>query len=408
MLERLPNEILFEILEYVPDFVSLRNVVLACPVFYRLYPGRFITLFTSILDQIHSRQLRGLVKTVLAVRHNTTTKCSLNARFTYKDFIFTIPDVKGDPLRLEDVVHPLSALCHIAAAYQDLKYFEKSFVASCFSRWGLDQTEERAMSPAEIHRIQRALWTVQLLLETSNAEPPLNSVSILERAGTIDNFPSRHNGSPSSSNENGRLVYGLDLPTETEFCRQRDGIRDYFIYRLTPWELEEVECLFLHLCSQYRILKRRRARVSVRRQRPIVKRLLARFGFGVHMRSPARLEDCRMGGLAKVTPLGLLLHSRLPRSTFERLETSTCDVPGADRPNSGGWESFRIYNRYGHYSDNRMPGHRLWLEPGVLHDWGYCIWDDERLRDWDWFDPDNDRKPNWVVWEAHLTQKLWY
>ncbi|KAI4201941.1 MAG: hypothetical protein LQ346_002054 [Caloplaca aetnensis] len=241
MLERLPNEILFEILEYVPDFVSLRNVVLACPVFYRLYPGRFITLFTSILDQIHSRQLRGLVKTVLAVRHNTTTKCSLNARFTYKDFIFTIPDVKGDPLRLEDVVHPLSALCHIAAAYQDLKYFEKSFVASCFSRWGLDQTEERAMSPAEIHRIQRALWTVQLLLETSNAEPPLNSVSILERAGTIDNFPSRHNGSPSSSNENGRLVYGLDLPTETEFCRQRDGIRDYFIYRLTPWELEEVE-----------------------------------------------------------------------------------------------------------------------------------------------------------------------
>lgn len=252
MLDSIPLEILHEILESMPDLISLHNFLLAYPQSSNLYIGRFKGIFTSVLDRIESDQLRKLVKTVLAVRHNNTAQYPDEARNANVDFFVDGSDFE-DPLSLEDIENPLLALCDIAETCQDLQYFEESFMKSHLLRRGLGETEDATPSPAEHHRIRRALWRIQLFCEIAY---------------------------PKSSSDSDTL-------------RRYTDITNVFMSLLTKWEFEEMKCLYQHICREYEVLKDKQAQVPVLLQKPMIRRLLTTFGFNLHERSPCKLEYSR-------------------------------------------------------------------------------------------------------------------
>ncbi|KAL8924750.1 MAG: hypothetical protein Q9208_003839 [Pyrenodesmia sp. 3 TL-2023] len=398
MLEQLPNEIIFGILEFVPDFVSLQNFLHASPHLGQLFPGNFKNVFISILDQIESQQLRNLIKTVLAVRHNIKTQYSWDLRDTHEAPILGYPMMKEDRLCLEDMQDPLSALRDIAHTYRDLKHFERSFVTSCFTRRGLAGIEQRALSPVEDHRIRRALWRFQLLFEICDMRTQV-------RSANFHCSPSESDGNPNRYNAPNYWRYRQGLPrAEANILQRKSDIMDHFLSIMNTWEFEEMQCLASHMCSAYQTLKTKRAHVPVHSQKPILQRLLKTVGFDPHELSPGNLDDC---------PEGICTRDNLFHQAFyicgeglisRGTQPSDCDVPGADGPTKG-WDCFTTYNYHGVEIARWTEYNAFRLEPRVLQTWGYCIWDDERLHDWGWFDPNHEDRPNWPVWELQLMQK---
>lgn len=405
MLEQLPNEIVFGILEFVPDFVSLHNFLLASPHLCRLFPGNFKKVFASILDQIESQQLRNLIETLLAVRHNTKTQYSWDLRDMNEGYVLGYPKMKKDALCLEDMQDPLSALRDIVNTCQDLKNFERSFVISCFTRQGLAGIEQKALSPMEDHRIRRALWRFQLLFEICDIRTQVKSANFRDLPNDLENNSAPYSG--PLSNEHEALVYWKhrkSLSTEENLLRRQSDIMDHFLSLLTTWEFEEMQCLAIHMCSAYQMLRIKRAHVPVHNQKPILQRLLKTVGFNSYDLSPENLDDCPRGRCIRDNLFHQAFHSYRDGLIWRKLERSDCDVPGADRPTKG-WGCFTRYNFLGS-GLARWTGYNSYrLEPRVLQTWGYCIWDEERLRDWDWFDPNFDRTPNWAVWELQLEGK---
>ncbi|KAL8908725.1 MAG: hypothetical protein Q9171_005338 [Xanthocarpia ochracea] len=324
----------------MPDFVTLKEFLVEYPSAIELYKQQYKTILLAVLNHnFKSSQIRSLVARILVVRHNTPLTYLWYDRTGDQDINFFHhtykPDINRALCRMKD---PVAGLIGIASTCQDLDYFEKMFLDSCSQHCRLEPVRGEGgeeLSSTEAHRIRRGLWRFQLLCESTHPE-------------------SRTRPDDDSERAMGKFV---------------------FLTSLTDWEKAEMECMYLHLCCQYRILKQTQKGLCVQDQRPIIQRLLSIAGFGLQEPSPDRLESCREGEnplythnyFADAFPklwMGFL-------SLRDESTRAYCDIESAAMPNQG-WNGIRKYLlRTGRTLSPRQ-AYSLWR-------CGCCIWDVERL-----------------------------
>lgn len=206
LLDRLPNEVILNIIAKMPDLTTLYDFLTANPCSANLYRSTYKKILAGTLHQVDSQQLRKLIATIICIRNRKRlVDTDLPSYFT--DHL----EDRRTPLIIEDISEPLSALQDIVLVAQGIQNLEVSFIASRLRQprhnARIDQ-KEHAPSQTELHRIRRAFWRLQLLsdLLQSDSKNPIHA--------------------------------------------DDEDIGEDFISSLTIWEMEELECAFYHWRSQ--------------------------------------------------------------------------------------------------------------------------------------------------------------
>ena len=135
-LPMLPNEILYNILKSIPDFISLRKFTLAYPLAAEFFKHSPQAILVSLLNQIEPLECRNLVSATLASRYNPRAEycgypldtmehsCRAPRPLDIKFTVSCIPD-------------PVETVRDMAWTFGDVDYFLKTFTRSCFLYCGL-------------------------------------------------------------------------------------------------------------------------------------------------------------------------------------------------------------------------------------------------------------------------------
>ena len=176
-----------------------------------------------------------------------------------------------------------------------------------------------------------------------------------------------------------------------------DGIEDLLLSlgvtflenHLTDWEIEEVEWVYYHVRNHYLKL---RVPGLIRNQSPLIRRFLANLGY---QKDECRPNDRDPGGIEEMhSPWALTYwwedhiidafdrardnpwRPKLPSNFFD---SSSTYVPNA------AWTHYQKYDNIWRGDSQGPPTYNeVGREPLTdFHDWGWCMWDTERLSRWD-------------------------
>lgn len=387
--ESLPNEIWFITLKEVPDIPTLHNLIIACPFIRSLVGARCHEIFEAILDNAPRFQFANMASAIMTLRHGGLLESTNSQIQTVEDFIAVFTslnhvqcdddavtdegeDDEGDvdTLTIHDA---LSAIEDIALLYRDTDTFTHAFILSRCRQPSKERTtskqqlcslgsESQVVSPTELHRIHRALWRFWTLCELGYRKPSLNQQWRLHQ-------------------------------TNKAVC--------YFLATMTSWELEEVECIYYFMRELYYMQLVRSGETSpsspsskaavkaiyppatVCSQPHLIQRLLSAIGHNHPLSSPPPAFDSEKTlhfqfSCAREAPDFGEPHCMWPDSP-----------PEANHP-SEGWLCYKrncadlCDDGHGRDSSTLFPS--IW-DPArwpvvAFHQWGYCMWDRERLRRW--------------------------
>ena len=345
LLGRLPNELILDIFLKMPDLVTLHNFLTAYPQARDLYQACYKKILKAVIHQLNSLQIKKLVCTVISLRNLP----DLVYIESFEEYLDSRLQGEDPALLIDDIFDPFSALRDIALITKDIECFQKSFIDRRLRQpcnASKSSKKEAPPSQIELHRINRAFWRLQLLCE-------------LFRARWSSGFLSAS-------------------PQDTAF--------DY-IYQLTHWELEETECAYYHLREQYSLLRTdiptasiRLNRTPITSQPPIIQRLLLNMGHRIEAPSPLHLEvDNRTNWRFGKLYTAFKEARAVPWSQYA--ETEWSDIREANTPNEG-WSCYFRFSGIISSSFEPSEGFPRCGPVICFHNWGYCVWDKERLRRW--------------------------
>ena len=353
LLCKFPNELILDILLKMPDLVALHNFLTAYVQARDLYRACYMKILKVVIDQLESLQIKKLVCTVINLRNLP----DLVYIEDFEEYLDLHLEGEDPALMIDDIYDSFSALRDIALITKDIQCFQKSFIDRRLRQpctTSKSSKKETPPSQIELHRINRAFWRLQLLCE-------------LFRARWSSGFLS---ASPY------------------------DIAGDY-VDRLSHWELEEMECVYYHLREQYDLLRIDTTATSIRRHRtpitsqpPIVQRLLLNMGHKIEAPSPIHLEldsptHWRYGEIYVAFQQG----REVPWCIYP--QTVWSDIDEANTPNEG-WMCYFRFSRTINSSFEHSEGFPTCGPVICFHNWGYCIWDKERLKRWGMLGPAAD------------------
>lgn len=350
-LPTLPNEILYNILQFSPDFISLRKFTLAYPLALEFLKHSHQAILVPLISRIEPLEYRNLVSATLASRYNPRAECCGYPLDT-KDHSCKEPRPLDIQFTVGCIADPVEAVRDMAWNFQDMNHFLKTFTRSCFRHCGLDPAGQKALSATETHRIRRALWRFQFLCEVAYPR------------STVESARQR------------RQIGGGDM-------------RMRWLTGWLGWEYVEMECVYFHLRDQYLEMavptvdpsRSRQKKVSIRSQSAIVRSLATAVGFNLDDPTPYKLDSCRKGEQSKTNFLQKTFPIWPTWYRKSKKPLSSWDDGFVDGPNEG-WELLMRYQHRRH--------HVVWplsvrFRDGEieLQKRGFCIWDKERFGDWD-------------------------
>ncbi|KAL8889672.1 MAG: hypothetical protein Q9215_003082 [Flavoplaca cf. flavocitrina] len=261
-LDQLPPEIIVNILNVIPDFVSLRKFTLAFPPASELLKLGHRRIFLSVINRIEPFEYRNLVVATLAANYNPRAACCdypldgckhFCGKTRPLDFRFTI----------SCIADPIQAVRDMALMFQDTVNFLNTFTEACFRECGLRPAKQKPLSTKETHRIIRALWRFHFLCAVAYPKSTLQSKKRRPQLGDC---------------------YALMNSLTSEL----------------GWEYVELECVYFHLCDRYAELAdlpkwTRRKKIPLHAQPPFVQRLATAVGFSLDNRTPDKIGSGRHG-----------------------------------------------------------------------------------------------------------------
>ena len=238
-LAGIPNEILLNVMTCMPDLTTLHNFVAAYPPSADLYRALYKRVLAGTLRQCEFLQIQKLACTIISIRHRD----GLTGIDDINQYLDTHLEDKNTPLLIDDIIDPHSVLRDLALIAQDIEIFIASFVDR---RLREPSTSLCSMhkpsdpSSAEIHRIRRAFWRLQLL---------------------CDLFRFRAEGT---------------IPADYEDPPDHFYLEEY----MNAWEVEEIECAYYHLHEQFGTFDLKTQKVPIQSQLATAQRLFINLGYG--------------------------------------------------------------------------------------------------------------------------------
>ena len=329
----------------MPDLVTLHNFITAYPQSQDLYKRCYKKIFKTVLHRLKSLQIQKVVCTVISIRNRPDFDDIEN----FESYLDSHLEHEDSPLVIDDVTDSLVALRDIALITQDIEYFQKSFIDRRLRqpcKTSKSSKEKGPPSQTELHRINRGLWRLHLVFEIFRA-----------RSRGLDDY------------------YYLGV------------VADDFVESLTHWELEEMECTYYHVREQYSLLRSDTPAnsaldpgVPISSQPPIIQRLLFNMGHSRESPSPSQLDvDDEMPW--QYGELYSAFIAAREVSWSRHIQTVWSDKQEANYPNAG-WVCYFRFCRTIASSFEPSRGFPRCGPIVCFHNWGYCIWDEERLRKW--------------------------
>ncbi|KAL8924086.1 MAG: hypothetical protein Q9208_004223 [Pyrenodesmia sp. 3 TL-2023] len=397
LLASLPTELRHLILSSIPSLPTLSSLLIAYPFLTPLFTHHHRTLFAKILVNTKPVQFGELACLIFLLQHTTHQGARWGSVITLakvrrdmRAFVeggWGEENGKGKGKREEGygmvsaMQDPLKALGEMVVVYQDIDAWTDAFVKSRCRRpevrcgktgssatnttaatAATAATAETAPSPTELYRIRRALWRFWVLCMLAHC--PLG------------------------------LMRRCSFHVEAV---QRD-----FLEGLTPWELEELECVFVFLRDAYRASVgaesgQERGEARVRDQPASIRRLLALMGYMLDSPRPSTLDsadpnhtDPNHTHSDPILSSQLFDHARRTYNLPTSPPTIWPDTPaGVNAPNEG-WLCYCRNsvvgpdNYYGMFNGLAPPCEEKGRGPMEgFQRWGYCVWDEGRLTGWD-------------------------
>ena len=399
-LDKLPNEILEAVLELLDGPASLYALVSADCRAKELFLRRpRIILRQSIKHSAMKTQLQKMLCTIISIRHRKSS--ALDDAF--QAFVHSRLDDQSTAIDLDfglaSCSDPIKLLKDTLEICDDLSQAEKSLIriqSAIIServRDGITQAqpgqglllpvmiqlEEHCPSRTELHRIRRAFWRLRLYLEAFY-EPYVPSSHNLEE--TMAHIKCTRSSGVWDSSDDGQLKYIKSQKA--------------FFSRLTVWELEELECAWYHLSYQSTSLWRRPCPTCGEQ---ILPDDLVRHIQGCT--DPPNWHWSRDSCFAQACSW-----FRMDVETFANIKDLAAWPDALGRELSAGFKFFEDRSKEIH-PDRPAPTGLRGPHSEFLQ-WGYCIWDQDRLEAWHLVDHD-DQKHNAVLnwwssdqWKRHV------
>ena len=364
----LPTELRVMVTLQIADIPSLFNLVLADPSIESLLHSFLPSVLPSVLARSMPLELQNLVYMILAIQtigkvpgHEISRllQCHLD------------PNGARQIWRSQrSVIQSMSALRTIAYIHRAIEYFTQTF-ATCLCQspstsGQAPQHDESILSAAEIHRVRRALWRFEACCELSRSWLPSYDSNLVEPDDKISRL-------------------GL------------------FLKQLNPWEIEELHCVYEHLenlldrnshdprtdcsgkvispytlpTSQFYASAPCETSAGTRTKR-LSQGLISLHDYLQHTPVRTRINDRHYVHIPNedfiISTIRHLKHEHQRFSNFHewKISSDTCqwtDNHGTSTANSG-WRFFS-------YSDADKL-HSF----AYLRQFGFCIWDERRLRSW--------------------------
>ena len=375
-IDDLPNELLEMVM-----IMALSNGVTGLHAFVCAYSGAR-ALFekrprTFLLGAIQCSnmelQLQKMYCTIISIRerHKYATAdedISLYINLRLRDQSTTIDlDLSVTPS-----FNTIDMLEDATKIYDSIKLAENSFVEiqlhENFSKLQPHAIEiESRTSATELYRIRRALWRLRLYYEAYYE--PYIALAVRERENMqLPDFTTKIPSKLVTSNG----LWGLS----EEAKNKHNHSQGRFFWHLTVWELEELECVWFHL--SYQVFNLWRHRCPFCRRNPLPDRYVAHIR---ECQNPRVTPTYYPGGASRVIRFcpNFVQACVMFRDLVEvRPGTMGRDLSkwpeGPAREPSAGF-TFRF-----EHNSCFVPDTSIGRPPLVkLLQWGYCIWDRQRL-----------------------------
>ena len=346
LLRRLPDELVENLLSSMPDLDTLHNFITAYPQSRDQYQRCYKNILKTVLHRSKSLQISKMVCTVISIRNRP----DLSDIEDFGKYFDSHLEHGDSPLLIDDVTDSLVALRDITLIAQDIEHFQKSFVDRRLREPCPTSSSAKGEDPpsqTELHRINRGFWRLQLVCEIFRAQ----------------------------SRSLGHDINYVGVPAN-----------DY-VESLAHWELEEMECTYYHVREQYSLLKSDTRTTSapdtgipISCQPPIIQRLLINMGHDIESPTPEELEVNDQTPWQYGELYSAFLVARDDPWT-RHIQTVWPDIQEANTPNEG-WSCYSRLCRNIRYAFKPRGGFPRSGPIVCFHNWGYCIWDKNRLTRW--------------------------
>ncbi|MCJ1374471.1 hypothetical protein MMC20_005703 [Loxospora ochrophaea] len=336
-LDRFPPELMVLVMKNLPDLVSLLNLTRVSLVLEQILLCNFVFILRPILSSVTNQEIEILYLAIVIARGQE--------RYNFEELRLPlnsyIDDWSSPESRIKIPV-TIDTLRRMVTLNDDVEFFMGRFAWSCFTRQPDSCLEDSwPPSPAELHRIRRAFLRFELYC----------------------------------------AVFGHSEATSKSCFYIKDDVSEQrrLLACFRPWEVEEIACIYKFLenrlgLAQGPALKRSMIRCQLSFGLARIRQLeenhmcerLERFHFDGFFRQVHQVLPYSSCGL----PLGGEEYH--PIKAFREPAQPFADCPGTHEPNAG-WEQTQIELQRFHPHVVDLPKKR---------GWGYCIWDEGRIREW--------------------------
>ncbi|MCJ1459228.1 hypothetical protein MMC28_009605 [Mycoblastus sanguinarius] len=425
---QLPNELVLEILEYLPDFSTLFEITKALPQDKILLDTPAWRLLREFVVPLQ-RQVQRLIRLMMCIRYGNVPDAK------------ELPKVFGTDLESSGSTLP-SNLSKWEESYpKSYPWYPKKQPDSLLKFWQLGPERKFSIDysfhdPVAILQDMGTLSSDMEQLVHSFIETRLVRTHAKMRNAMLQDYLERLNQCNSEGHSKymhekhwgpgyclqnvsdrggatkqlgGQQVYPSDTPPEppspTELHRIRrafwnllvyselfhepnpkyplgrkpDGRQDdsgpcAFLNTMTGWELEEIDCIYYHLREQYGLWVDPK---SLSYSPQLASRLLMTFG---PFRNAWDYDETRRGGEDTRHISYQCGFNREWSCCFAQQGQFRTNWPGANEANNpnAGWKFLDQNQEALHV----FQGNFRMSPVSCFHDWGYCIWDRSRLEAW--------------------------
>lgn len=335
-LRDLPVEMYVSLMERIPDFSALDNFVNAFPRMTPIFKAFQKQIFTGVLRSSGlSLQLQKIIAAIMTLRDQyPATPCPPKA------FFYVYLDRKDQPVDMIRFADPIGMLRYVVRTTESINDNVESFVRMRILGRGVTNVP---LKDTETYRVRRAFWRFQLCYELCHPE---GSVDMTHNAEAPERWARRYINNEHTVTESLTMKGWLFRRGEPQAPLLKD-----FLQTLWPWEIEELKVACFHLTTQVNAFQYNRIAGTpddLRNQNLLLQRLVM---------------DLDNWHADPENPRDHLLVTNL--QGFQREPYSCHDPVWPDNPLAVG-------------SNN--------VEPADLNDlhrverqWGWCMWDLERL-----------------------------
>lgn len=363
-LQALPVELLIVVMKHLPDMAALSRLFTACSYTFIIFKRNSNDIFASIVKKI-SPELRSAALDVLAVRSRSPIHRRLITSFIEQYLNVHVYDAQSGLSS-----YSLSALLDLITVSESIESLTESFARDRVL--GPCMRNKMSLSPIELHRIRRSFWRFQLCYDMCHPEDMKSSWKCRDvKSRSTRQYVQYQTDQPINSSVPGWIQ-----------CRgeaHRPEALSRFLPNLSRWEHDELEAIRFHLAHEVNTVQYRRSCASEDEliQVPV---LLQRLVRDIDHWNPASPEDHFLVASFRQTR-----YSRQYPVVWNRLR----ELYGASFPNTA----------------RRLAMHAL--QEGHPQ-WGWCLWDEERLVKRGMIDPEyEDLVKRWKKDDKSQTARIY-